>query len=62
MVVPGKSPITPLYLHGSGANTSRDAKHLNRFHEMGLSVFSFDYQKYERSREFPSEFAVYADA
>ncbi len=52
-----------MYLHGSGANIGLDAKHVNRFNDMGLSVFSFDYRGYGKSEgDFPSEAAVYADA
>jgi uncharacterized protein len=61
--VPAKGTKTLLYLHGSGANIGVDAKHVNRFHDMGLSVFSFDYRGYGKSEgAFPSETAVYADA
>jgi uncharacterized protein len=61
--VPVKGKKTLLYLHGSGANIGLDAKHVNRFNDMGLSVFSFDYRGYGKSEgAFPSETAVYADA
>jgi uncharacterized protein len=61
--VPVKGKKTLLYLHGSGANIGLDAKHVNRFNDMGLSVFSFDYRGYGKSEgAFPSEAAVYADA
>jgi uncharacterized protein len=61
--VPVKGTKTLLYLHGSGANIGLDAKHVNRFNDMGLSVFSFDYRGYGKSEgAFPSETAVYADA
>lgn len=61
--VPASGPKTLLYLHGSGANIGLDAKHVNRFSDMGLSVFSFDYRGYGKSEgAFPSEAAVYADA
>jgi uncharacterized protein len=61
--VPAKGKKTLLYLHGSGANIGLDAKHVNRFNDMGLSVFSFDYRGYGKSEgDFPSEAAVYADA
>jgi uncharacterized protein len=61
--VPAKGTKTLLYLHGSGANIGLDAKHVNRFNDMDLSVFSFDYRGYGQSEgAFPSETAVYADA
>jgi uncharacterized protein len=61
--VPASGTKTLLYLHGSGANIGIDAKHVNRFSDMGLSVFSFDYRGYGKSEgDFPSEAAVYADA
>jgi uncharacterized protein len=61
--VPAKGTKTLLYLHGSGANIGLDAKHVNRFNDMGISVFSFDYRGYGKSEgTFPSETAVYADA
>ncbi len=61
--VPAKGSKTLLYLHGSGANIGLDAKHVDRFNDMGLSVFSFDYRGYGKSEgAFPSETAVYADA
>jgi uncharacterized protein len=61
--VPAKGTKTLLYLHGSGANIGLDAKHVNRFSDMGLSVFSFDYRGYGKSEgAFPSEAAVYVDA
>jgi uncharacterized protein len=61
--VPAKGTKTLLYLHGSGANIGLDAKHVNRFNDMGISVFSFDYRGYGKSEgAFPSEAAVYVDA
>jgi uncharacterized protein len=61
--VPAKGTKTLLYLHGSGANIGLDAKHVNRFQDMGISVFSFDYRGYGKSEgAFPSETTVYADA
>ncbi len=61
--VPVKGTKTLLYLHGSGANIGFDAKHVNQFNDMGLSVFSFDYRGYGKSEgAFPTEAAVYVDA
>jgi fermentation-respiration switch protein FrsA (DUF1100 family) len=52
-----------LYLHGNGENIGANAAHASRLHQLGLSVFLFDYRGYGKSEgSFPSEQAVYADA
>ncbi len=54
---------TVLYLHGNGLNIGANAEQANRFHQLGLSVFLFDYRGYGKSEgSFPSETSVYLDA
>ena len=63
--IPAESKTAPtvLYCHGNGHNIGEVADLASRFHQMGLSVFAFDYRGYGKSEgEFPSEAAVYADA
>jgi uncharacterized protein len=63
--IPSQKPNarTVLYLHGNGLNIGANAKQASRFHELGLSVFLFDYRGYGKSEgEFPSEASVYLDA
>ncbi|MBW4489282.1 MAG: alpha/beta hydrolase [Trichocoleus desertorum ATA4-8-CV12] len=50
------------YLHGNGANVGATVSQSQRFHQLGLSVFVFDYRGYGRSQgSFPSEAQVYED-
>jgi uncharacterized protein len=52
-----------LYLHGNGENIGANAAHASRLHQLGFSVFLFDYRGYGKSEgAFPTEQAVYADA
>jgi pimeloyl-ACP methyl ester carboxylesterase len=52
-----------LYLHGNGSNVGANVEHANRFHRLGLSVFTIDYRGYGKSQgDFPSESQVYEDA
>ncbi len=54
---------TLLYFHGNGINIGANAEQASRFHDLGLSVFLFDYRGYGKSEGgFPSENAVYVDA
>lgn len=51
-----------LYLHGNGANVGDTVSQCQRFHQLGLSVFVFDYRGYGLSEgNFPTEAQVYAD-
>ncbi|MBD2122584.1 alpha/beta hydrolase [Trichocoleus sp. FACHB-262] len=51
-----------LYVHGNGANVGATVSQSQRFHQLGLSVFVFDYRGYGRSEgSFPTEAQVYAD-
>ena len=51
-----------LYLHGNGANVGATVSHCQRLHQLGLSIFVFDYRGYGRSEgSFPTEAQVYAD-
>ena len=50
------------YLHGNGANVGATVSQSQRFHQLGLSVFVFDYRGYGRSQGgFPTEAQVYED-
>jgi uncharacterized protein len=63
--IPSQKPKskTVLYLHGNGLNIGANAEQANRFHQLGLAVFLFDYRGYGKSEGgFPSETTVYADA
>jgi hypothetical protein len=58
-----QSTRTLLYFHGNGLNIGANAEQASRFHQLGLSVFLFDYRGYGKSKGvFPSEATVYADA
>ncbi|MGB8697775.1 MAG: alpha/beta fold hydrolase [Thermosynechococcaceae cyanobacterium] len=62
--IPASAPQhqTLLYCHGNGLNIGANVDHAYRFHQMGLSVFLFDYRGYGQSRgAFPTETSVYAD-
>ncbi len=63
--LPAKSPDAPvlLYLHGNGGNVSSNLPRVQRFHQVGFSVFLIDYRGYGLSQgRFPSERGVYQDA
>jgi uncharacterized protein len=63
MPAPSKTAKTLLYFHGNGVNIGANAEQAARFHDLGLSVFLFDYRGYGKSEgAFPSEKAVYVDA
>ncbi|MEG4440990.1 alpha/beta fold hydrolase [Microcoleus sp. AT9_B5] len=52
-----------LYLHGNASNVGANVEHADRFHRLGLSVFTIDYRGYGKSQgDFPSESQVYEDA
>ncbi|HIK19252.1 MAG TPA: alpha/beta fold hydrolase [Leptolyngbyaceae cyanobacterium M33_DOE_097] len=59
----GKERGTILYLHGNGSNISGNLGQAQRLHELGFSVFLFDYRGYGKSvGGFPSEKQLYQDA
>lgn len=51
-----------LYAHGNGGNISHRLDAIRIFHDMGLSVFIFDYRGYGKSTGKPSEEGTYRDA
>lgn len=53
---------TLLYAHGNGGNISHRLDAIRMFHDMGLSVFIFDYRGYGKSTGEPSEEGTYRDA
>lgn len=61
--LPGRTgqPVV-LYLHGTATNLSRETDYLARLHELGVTVFAFDYRGYGQSGGEPSEEGTYQDA
>jgi fermentation-respiration switch protein FrsA (DUF1100 family) len=57
---PGKPLI--LFFHGTGTNLSREIEYLARLHDLGTTVFAFDYRGYGQSSGKPSEQGTYQDA
>jgi len=57
---PGSATI--LVCHGNGGNISHRLETIRQFHDLGLSVFLFDYHGYGQSRGKPGEEATYMDA
>lgn len=53
---------TLLFFHGNGGNISHRLDSLNIFHDLGLSVFIFDYRGYGQSQGTTSEQGTYRDA
>jgi hypothetical protein len=51
-----------LFCHGNGGNISHRLESIGIFHDIGLSVFIFDYRGYGRSDGRPSEKGTYRDA
>jgi len=51
-----------LYCHGNGGNVSTNLANVGVFHDLGLSVFIFDYRGYGKSTGRPSEEGTYRDA
>lgn len=51
-----------LFCHGNAGNISHRLESIRIFHELGLSVFIFDYRGYGRSEGSPSEQGTYLDA
>ncbi|WNZ23951.1 alpha/beta fold hydrolase [Leptolyngbya sp. NK1-12] len=59
----GQAMGVVLYLHGNGINIGANVEQANRFHQLDLAVFLFDYRGYGRSEGgFPNEQQVYQDA
>jgi hypothetical protein len=59
--IPTKGPLTLLLCHGNAGNISHRVDKIFRFHELGASVFVFDYRGYGKSRGRPSEEGLYRD-
>lgn len=53
---------TVLVCHGNGGNIGDRLHIIQRFHELGLNVFIFDYRGYGNSAGSPSEARTYEDA
>lgn len=51
-----------LFCHGNAGNISHRIDSLKLFHDLGLTVFIFDYRGYGRSDGIPSERGTYRDA
>jgi fermentation-respiration switch protein FrsA (DUF1100 family) len=51
-----------LFCHGNAGNISHRLESIRLFHDLGLSVFIFDYRGYGRSEGTPSEGGTYRDA
>lgn len=51
-----------LFCHGNAGNISHRLESIRVFHELGLSVFIFDYRGYGQSEGSPSEQGTYLDA
>jgi len=56
------SKYTILFCHGNAGNISHRIGKLRFFHDLGCSVFIFDYRGYGKSRGRPSEQGIYKDA
>lgn len=51
-----------LFCHGNAGNISHRLDSISIFHELGLSVFIFDYRGYGKSSGHPTEEGTYIDA
>ncbi len=51
-----------LFCHGNGGNISHRLDSIRIFHDLGLSVFIFDYRGYGLSKGRPTEEGTYRDA
>lgn len=61
--IPGSSQDVILYFHGNGGNISYNLGNVKQLHQLGFSVFIFDYRGYGKSEgQFPTEAEVYRDA
>ena len=62
-LIPGRSGVTVLWLHGNGGNVSHRLDLLERLYwSLGASFLLFDYRGYGQSAGAPSEATMYADA
>lgn len=61
--IPADKPDAPVLLlcHGNGGNISSRVQKIRILHEIGASVFAFDYRGYGKSRGRPSEKGLYSD-
>lgn len=53
---------TVLHFHGNAGNISHRLSLYRQWHDLGLSVFAFDYRGYGKSGGKPSEHGLYEDA
>lgn len=61
--IPADNPSgTLLFCHGNAGNISGRIESVSLFHNLGLSVFIFDYRGYGKSQGKPSEKGTYLDA
>ena len=58
---PGAQHVV-LHCHGNGGNISHRLDSIRLFHDLGLSVFIFDYRGYGQSAGRPDEEGTYRDA
>lgn len=58
---PGSKRVV-LFFHGNAGNVSHRVESIRVFHDLGLSVFIFDYRGYGRSEGRVSETGTYADS
>jgi len=56
------SKFTVIFCHGNAGNISHRLEKIKFFHELGCSVFIFDYRGYGLSKGDPSENGFYKDA
>ncbi len=56
------TPWVLLYCHGNAGNVSNRVESIRIFHDLGISVFIFDYRGYGRSGGETSEAGTYTDA
>ena len=60
--VPAKrAKATVLFCHGNAGNVSHHLEGVRIFHDMGISVFIFDYRGYGKSKGHPCETGTYLD-
>lgn len=61
--IPAEEPrATVLHCHGNSGNISDRIDTIKIYHDMGISLFIFDYRGYGRSKGSPSEKGTYKDA
>ncbi|MDH5409163.1 MAG: alpha/beta hydrolase [Gammaproteobacteria bacterium] len=56
-----KTPVTVLFSHGNAGNIADRLDSIKIFHELGLSIFIYDYRGYGKSTGEPSEKGTYLD-